>query len=114
MLKEGVVRPLKLLTGSPIVFFLSIYVAFIFGLLYLLFTTITEVYIETYGWSPQLCGLAYLGVGIGFFLGLIFVARTSDATIIKLTKKNNNVYEPEYRLAPCLGFGLFIPISFFW
>lgn len=114
VLKQGIVRPLKLLTRSPIVFFLSIYVAFVFGLLYLLFTTITEVYIETYHWSPQLCGLAYLGLGIGFFVGLIFVARTSDATIIKLTKTNNNIYEPEYRLAPCLGFGFFIPISFFW
>lgn len=113
VLKQGIIRPLKLLTRSPIVFFLSLYMAFIFGLLYLLFTTITEVYIVTYGWSPQLCGLAYLGLGVGFFAGLLFVARTSDATIIRLTKKNN-VYEPEYRLAPCLGFGFFIPISFFW
>ncbi|KAJ4354355.1 uncharacterized protein N0V89_006090 [Didymosphaeria variabile] len=113
VLKQGIIRPLKMLTRSPIVFFLSIYVAFIFGLLYLLFTTITEVYITTYGWSPQLCGLAYLGLGVGFFVGLIFVARTSDATIIKLTKKHG-VYEPEYRLAPCLMFGFFIPISFFW
>ena len=113
VLKQGVIRPLRLLTQSPIVFFLSLYMAFIFGLLYLLFTTITEVYIVTYGWSPQLCGLAYLGLGVGFFAGLLFVARTSDATIIRLTKKNK-VYEPEYRLAPCLGFGFFIPISFFW
>ncbi|KAJ4296677.1 hypothetical protein N0V90_006725 [Kalmusia sp. IMI 367209] len=114
VLQQGIVRPLKLLTRSPIVFFLSLYMAFIFGLLYLLFTTITVVYVDTYGWSPQLCGLAYLGLGVGFFMGLIFVARTSDATIIKLTKKNNNVYEPEFRLAPCLFFGFFIPISFFW
>lgn len=114
VLKQGIIRPLKLLTQSPIVFFLSLYMAFIFGLLYLLFTTITEVYVVTYGWSPQICGLAFLGLGIGFFAGLLFVARTSDATIIRLTKKNNNVYEPEYRLAPCLAFGFFIPISFFW
>ncbi|KAF1968343.1 MFS general substrate transporter [Bimuria novae-zelandiae CBS 107.79] len=114
VLKQGIIRPLKLLTRSPIVFCLSVYMAFCFGLLYLLFTTITEVYIVTYDWSPQLCGLAYLGLGIGFFAGLLVVARTSDATIIKLTKKNSNVYEPEYRLAPCLGFGFFIPISFFW
>lgn len=113
VLKQGIVRPIKLLTTSPIVLFLSLYMAFMFGLLYLLFTTITEVYIETYNWSPQLCGLAFLGLGVGFFMGLTLVARTSDATIIKLTKKNK-VYEPEYRLAPCLGFGFFIPISFFW
>jgi len=114
VLKQGIIRPLKMLTRSPVILSLSLYMAFIFGLLYLLFTTITVVYVETYHWSPQFCGLAYLGLGIGFFMGLIFVARTSDATIIKLTKSNNNVYEPEFRLASCLFFGFFIPISFFW
>ncbi|KAF2733212.1 MFS general substrate transporter [Polyplosphaeria fusca] len=114
VLSRGMYRPLKLLFTSPIVFFLSLYVAFIFGLLFLLFTTITQVYISTYGWAPEMCGLAYLGVGIGFFCGIIFVARTSDATIIRLTKRNNNVYEPEMRLPTCVFFGCLIPISFFW
>lgn len=114
ILKQGIIRPLKLLFLSPIVFLLSIYMSFVFGLLFLLFTTITQVYIETYGWSPELCGLAYLGVGLGFLMGIIIVARTSDATIIRLTKKNNNVYEPEMRLPACVFFGLMIPIAFFW
>ncbi|KAF2472292.1 MFS general substrate transporter [Lindgomyces ingoldianus] len=114
ILRRGMYRPLKLLFTSPIVFILSLYVSFVFGLLFLLFTTITQVYIQTYGWSPELCGLAYLGVGLGFFLGIIFVAKTSDATIIRLTKKNNGVYEPEMRLPTCVFFGFLIPISFFW
>ena len=88
--------------------------SFVFGLLFLLFTTITQVYIETYGWDPQFCGLAYLGVGMGFFMAIIFVAKTSDATIIRLTKRNNGVYEPEMRLPTCVFFGFLIPISFFW
>ncbi|KAF2255718.1 MFS general substrate transporter [Trematosphaeria pertusa] len=114
ILKQGFIRPLKLLFKSPIVLLLSLYMSFVFGLLFLLFTTITQVYIQTYGWSPELCGLAYLGVGLGNFMGIIFVARTSDATIIRLTKKNNNVYEPEMRLPTCVFFGFLIPISFFW
>ncbi|KAF2120723.1 major facilitator superfamily domain-containing protein [Lophiotrema nucula] len=114
VLNRGMYRPLKLLFTSPIVFLLSLYVSFVFGLLFLLFTTITQVYITTYGWSPELCGLAYLGVGLGFFCGIIFVAKTSDATIIRLTKRNNGVYEPEMRLPTCVFFGMMIPISFFW
>jgi len=114
ILLHGLIRPLKLLFTSPIVFLLSLYVAFVFGLLYLLFTTVTEVYITVYGWSPELCGLAYLGIGLGAMAGIVAVAKTSDATIIRLTKRNNGVYEPEFRLPLCVFFGLMIPISLFW
>ncbi|PSN72767.1 MFS general substrate transporter [Corynespora cassiicola Philippines] len=114
ILKQGIVRPLKLLFKSPIVLLLSLYMSFVFGLLFLLFTTITTVYIQTYDWSPELTGLAYLGIGLGFFMGIVFVARTSDATIIRLTKKNNGVYEPEMRLPTCVFFGCLIPISYGW
>lgn len=114
VLKHGIIRPLKMLTKSPIVLFCSLYMSFLFGLLFLLFTTITPVFIKTYGWSPEITGLAYLGIGVGNFMGIAFVARTSDATIIRLAKKNKGVYEPEMRLPLCVFFGLLIPVSFFW
>lgn len=114
ILKQGVIRPLRLLFTSPIVFALSLYMSFVFGLLFLLFTTITQVYIQTYHWSPEMCGLAYIGLGCGNFMGILFVAKTSDATIIRLTKRNKGVYEPEMRLPACVFFGFLIPISFFW
>jgi hypothetical protein len=101
ILKRGIIRPLKLLFTSPIVFLLSLYISFVFGLLFLLFTTITQLFIQVYGWSPEICGLAYIGVGIGFFIGISFVAKTSDTTVISLTKKNKGVYEPEMRLPAC-------------
>ncbi|PVI08568.1 MFS general substrate transporter [Periconia macrospinosa] len=114
ILLQGMIRPLKLLFTSPIVFLLSLYISFVFGLLFILFTTLTQVYIQTYGWSPELCGLAFLGIGIGFLLGIVFVARTSDATIIKLSKSNGGVFEPEMRLPTCVFFGFLIPVSLFW
>lgn len=114
VLKRGIIRPLKLLFKSPIVFLLSLYISFVFGLLFLLFTTITQLFIQVYNWSPEICGLAYIGVGIGFFIGISFVAKTSDTTVVSLTRKNNGVYEPEMRLPSCVFFGLLIPISLFW
>lgn len=114
VLRRGLVRPLRMLFLTPILFFLSIYVAFIFGLLYLLFTTLTSLYIDTYHWQPELCGLAYLGLGLGCMTGILTVAKTSDAAIVRLSKANNGFYEPEMRLASCVMFALFVPISFFW
>ncbi|KAF3000138.1 hypothetical protein E8E13_005022 [Curvularia kusanoi] len=114
ILMNGITRPLKMLISQPIVLLCSLYMSFLFGLLYLLFTTLTPVFLQTYGWEPDMTGLAYLGIGIGNFLGIALVAKTSDATIIKLAKRNKGVYEPEMRLPLCVFFGLLIPISFFW
>jgi MFS family permease len=111
---NGILRPLKMLFFSPIVFLLSLYMAVIYGLLYLLFTTITGVYISTYHWEPELCGLAYIGLGVGFFAGLLVVSRISDPTVVRMTKANGGVFEPEMRLPACIFFACFVPISFFW
>ncbi|KAI9645639.1 hypothetical protein NHQ30_006381 [Ciborinia camelliae] len=114
VLANAMIRPLKMLMFSPIVFSLSLYMAVVYGLLYLLFTTITTVFTTKYHWAPELCGLAYIGLGLGFFLGLIVVARISDVTVVRMTKANNGVFEPEMRLPACIFFACFIPISFFW
>ncbi|KAE8443808.1 hypothetical protein EG329_001315 [Mollisiaceae sp. DMI_Dod_QoI] len=85
-----------------------------YGLLYLLFTTITQVFTETYNWKPDICGLAYIGLGIGFFAGLGVVARISDTTVVRMTKANNGVFEPEMRLPACIFFACWLPVTFFW
>ncbi|KAL4738858.1 MFS general substrate transporter [Aspergillus similis] len=103
-LVQGVTRPTRILFGSVILLLLALYMSFVFGLLYLLFTTITSLFTETYGWPVELAGLSYLGIGFGFGLGIVTVARTSDATVVRLTKAN----------AGLPYFCLFIPISFFW
>lgn len=114
VLCRGIVRPIKMLFGSPILLLLATYLAFVFGLLYLLFTTLTSLYLFTYHWQVELCGLAYLGIGSGCTAGILLVAKTSDAAIIRLTKANNGVYEAEMRLSSCVLFALFVPTSLFW
>ncbi|RAL64300.1 hypothetical protein DID88_002192 [Monilinia fructigena] len=108
VLANAMIRPLKMLMFSPIVFILSLYMALVYGLLYLLFTTITTVFTDRYHWAPELCGLAYIGLGLGFFLGLIVVARISDVTVGDV-----HWIVPIIGLIP-FGFGMmgiFIPIQ---
>jgi MFS family permease len=114
ILIHGMIRPLKMLFFSPIIFLLSLYLAVVYGLLYLLFTTITSVFINTYHWQPEICGLAYIGLGIGFMSGLVIVGKISDPTVVRMTKANGGVFEPEMRLPACIFFACFIPITFFW
>lgn len=39
----------------------------------------TDLFHETYGFSAGIGGLAYLGLGIGFFVSTIFGAKWADA-----------------------------------
>lgn len=114
ILKSGMVRPLKMLFLSPIIFLMSLYMAVAYGLLYLLFTTITMVFVDSYGFAPELTGLVYIGLGIGFLGGLFVVAKISDTTVIRMTKANDNVFEPEMRLPACIFFACWLPVTFFW
>jgi hypothetical protein len=49
-----------MLTRSPIVVLICSYAATVYGMLYLMFTTIPSVFEKTYGWSTNLTGLAYM------------------------------------------------------
>jgi hypothetical protein len=114
ILKNGLIRPTKMLFLSPLVFLLSLYIAFAYGVLYLLFTTIPMVYQSTYGWDVRLTGLVYISLGLGNLSGWAVITATSDSTVIRMTKANGGVFLPEMRLPTCVYFGCLLPITFFW
>ncbi|CAK7227981.1 hypothetical protein SCUCBS95973_006728 [Sporothrix curviconia] len=111
---QGLVRPLKMLALSPVLLVISLYTAFAYGVLYLLFNTIPMVFQEGYHWSIGITGLVYIPLGLGYCAGLVVFASMSDGTVIRLTKKNGGVYEPEMRLVDCIYFACCLPITFFW
>lgn len=83
-----------------------------YGYLYLLFTTMTEVFQGTYGFSQGTVGLTYLGIGIGSFMGLAIFGVASDYILKKKSAKGE--MKPEYRLPPMIPGALCIPIGMFW
>jgi predicted MFS family arabinose efflux permease len=111
---NGLIRPLKLLFLSPLVFFVSLYISFVYGVLYLLFTTIPTVFEETYGFEVRLTGLVYLAMGIGNLIGWSIVTLYSDKSVVRLAKANGGVFEPEMRLEISISFSIFLPITLFW
>jgi predicted MFS family arabinose efflux permease len=103
---------MKMLIFSPIVLALSTYMAFVYGLLYLLFTTITGVFTRTYGFSQGLAGLSFLGLGVGMMLGLVMFGLASDR-ILKRLSAADGVTKPEYRLPLMIPAALLVPFGFF-
>ncbi|KAL8897001.1 MAG: hypothetical protein Q9207_007436, partial [Kuettlingeria erythrocarpa] len=109
--KLAIVRPLKLLFLSPIVLALSTFMAIVYGYLYLLFTTLTDVFESRYGFSSGAVGLTYLGIGIGMLMGLFIFGIASDR-IVKSKSKNGQM-KPEYRLPPMIPGAFTIPVGLF-
>ena len=106
--------PLQLLVRSPIVSMMAVYIATVYGCLYLLFTAVTNVFQDTYHWSVEISGLSYIGLGLGFMSGQLFFGMLSDKIILRLKARNHGVFEPEMRLPLSVFFAFFVPISFFW
>jgi hypothetical protein len=51
--------------SEPICIFWNVYIALVYGVLYLCFVSYPIVFGELRGWSPGLVGLGYMGIGIG-------------------------------------------------
>ncbi|MCJ1477603.1 hypothetical protein MMC13_006276 [Lambiella insularis] len=112
--RRAIIRPVKMLFFSPIVFLLSIYVAVVFGYLYVFVTTLPEVFGGQYGFSTGATGLTYLGLGVGNLVGLLAIGKTGDLLYRKLRAKNEGVPKPEFRLPPLSITAPLIAIAFFW
>jgi MFS family permease len=111
---RAIVRPTKMLLFSPIILLLSIYMAIVYGYLYLLFTTIGTVFEGVYNFSQGSVGLSYLGIGVGSLLGLFIFGAMSDRLMKRQTARGGGEMKPEYRLPPLMPGSLLIPIGLFW
>jgi MFS family permease len=105
-------RPMKLLFCSPIVFLMALFAATTYGYLYLMFTTITSIFENKYGFSPGIAGLSYLGFGIGSVIGLITTGIVANR--IAQTHSQQGCFTPESRLLPMMVGCWFMPVGLFW
>ncbi|KAJ5536993.1 hypothetical protein N7513_010179 [Penicillium frequentans] len=68
ILKLALSRPFVMAVTEPICIFWDIYVAIVYGILYLCFVAYPIVFQEIRGWSLGLSGLSFVGIGIGVVL----------------------------------------------
>lgn len=106
-------RPWKLLFREPIVLLLSIYMAIIYGTLYMCFAAFPIVYQEARGWSQGISGLAFIGVAVGMTLGTIYTL-PDNKRYIRTSMKHGGRAPPEARLPPGIVGCICLPIGLFW
>lgn len=111
-LRHGIVRPVKLLIKSPISIVCALYLALVYGYLYLMFSSVVIVFQQHYGITGELSGLVFLGLGLGNLIGMIATSWSTDRAIKKLTAAGSKV-KPEVRLGLTPIGGLFLPAGLF-
>lgn len=110
---KNISRPLRILFTEPIVLVVTIYMSFIYGLLYLNLTAYALVYEEIYGWSLGVAGIPYMALIVGVMIGFLIIVFTNGSYVKKL-EANNNIPVPEWRLPLPMAGGIVFALGLFW
>ncbi|GFR46863.1 hypothetical protein Agub_g8504 [Astrephomene gubernaculifera] len=113
MLKTGLTRPWILLIFEPIVLILSIYMAIIYGVLYMFFAAFPIVFHYARGWSPGISGLAFIGIAVGIILALVYIL-LDNARYVRAAHAAGGHAPAEARLPPAIVGGVAIVLGLFW
>ncbi|CAJ2510891.1 Uu.00g065160.m01.CDS01 [Anthostomella pinea] len=88
LMRRNFSRPIRMLLFCPLITGLSLYIAFVYGVTYLLFSTFSFMFEGQYHYSRANLGLAYLGLAVGMFISLTIAGLVSDKTYVHLTQKH--------------------------
>ena len=109
----ALLRPWILLFAEPIVLLLSIYMAVVYGTLYMLFGAYPIVFQEIRGWSEGVGSLPFLGVMTGMMIA-VAANMWDNKRYIRVSKQHHGFAPPETRLVPTMVGGFAVPIGLFW
>ncbi|KAI9343292.1 major facilitator superfamily domain-containing protein [Zopfochytrium polystomum] len=113
VLGESIKRPFILLFTQPIVQIVAVYMAYVYGLLYLVLSTFTKLWLVRYNQALGISGLHYLGLGLGLFVGSLGSAPFMQKIYLRLRDQNNGVAEPAFRLPVAIPIAFVLPASLF-
>ncbi|RSM17334.1 hypothetical protein CDV31_003889 [Fusarium ambrosium] len=111
--KVALLRPWILLFKEPIVLLTSIYMAIIYGTLYLCFAAFPIVFQQGRGWSPGKGGLAFIGIAVGMLFA-VAGSIMDQKRYMRVAAANGGHAPPEARLPPTLVGSILIPVGLFW
>ncbi|KAH6648339.1 major facilitator superfamily domain-containing protein [Truncatella angustata] len=108
-------RPIHMMFTEPIVAFVCLYVACIFGTLFMFFGTFFFIFGSTYHYSLIQSGLVFLAIAFGCLIGTMMIG-VCDALLYRPKARRFPLHQipAEYRLYPAMIGSIMLPISLFW
>ncbi|KAJ5709784.1 hypothetical protein N7493_010075 [Penicillium malachiteum] len=114
LVTKYLLRPIQMLILEPILFFVTIYLTLVYGILYLFFEAYPISFIEVRGWTNQgIASLPFIGIMIGVILGSLLIIYTTKTRFARKLAEEGHVV-PEERLVPMMIASVLLPIGIFW
>ncbi|OJJ64970.1 hypothetical protein ASPSYDRAFT_39759 [Aspergillus sydowii CBS 593.65] len=107
-------RPWLFLFSEPIVFLLCLYVAIVYGILYLQFAAYPIVFQQARGWSESIGGLSFLGILVGILLAAAYMFPVYFQYKKKTLASPTGRLPPEERLRSTFIGAIALPVGLFW
>lgn len=111
--EKNITRPIVMLLTEPILFLISFYNSFIYGLLYMMLTAVPMVFGGNYGWSSGVAELPYLSMFIGCAIGGL-ICIYFESGFNKKMIANGGRPIPEERLPPMMVGSVLFAVGLFW
>ncbi|KAA8648499.1 MFS transporter [Aspergillus tanneri] len=113
-LRTNLGRAALLLTTQPIVQVFALYNAFLYGIIYILYTIFPDLYTEVYHESEGIVGLHYLSMGVGMTIAAQGFTYVNDRIFASLKTRYSGVRLPEFRVPPMGPATLLLAGGLFW
>lgn len=113
IIEKYITRPVRMLFTEPIIFLITLYNAFIYGILYLCITAIPLIFMGEYKFSQGVAELPYLAMLIGILIGYLLLSYM-DRRYISSMERNGGDPIAEERLPPMQVGGFFFAGGLFW
>lgn len=113
LLVNNLSRPILLLVTEPLILAVTIYLSFIYGLLYCFLSAYTIVFQGVYGMSPGIGGLPFFGMVVGLAIAGTLIMGSNPSYQKKLAA-NGGVGVPEWRLPIVILGGILFAGGLFW
>lgn len=94
--------------------FWAVYVAVIYGTLYLCFTAYPIVFSQIRGWGPETSGLAFCGIGVGTVLAGLLDPVNQKIYAMHKIDPDTGKRPPEARIACICVASVLSPAATFW
>ncbi|KAK4235180.1 major facilitator superfamily domain-containing protein [Achaetomium macrosporum] len=113
-LYRALTRPVRLLATQPILQVMSLFLAYNFGILYIVLSTFASLWMERYDQTEAQSGLHYLALVMGYTFAAQMGARLTDRIWHYLkAKAGNKDTAPEYRVPLMVPGAVLIPTGLF-
>ena len=109
----ALIRPLRLLIFHPIIQVTALISAFYYGILYIVLSTFSNLWIKQYNESVEISGLHYIACALGEIAGSQIGARLMDFMFHRLKARAGGEHSPEFRIPLILPGALLGPIGLF-